>query len=68
MMSTRRCKTGDQRTVWHLRYVGYGGVDPVGLYAFYFAIAFGIISILGLAATTAQTYTTFKALNPTPKS
>jgi len=49
-------------TIWQLRYSGYGGVDPVGLYAFYFATIFGILTIMGLAATGAQTYAAFKAL------
>jgi hypothetical protein len=51
-------------TIWQLRYSGYGGVDPVGLYAFYFAAIFGLLTIMGLAATGAQTFAAFKALPP----
>jgi ABC-type transporter Mla maintaining outer membrane lipid asymmetry permease subunit MlaE len=49
-------------TIWQLRYSGYGGVDPVGLYAFYFATIFGILTIMGLAGTGAQTFAAFNAL------
>jgi hypothetical protein len=51
------------RTIMELRYSGYGGVDPVGLYAFYFAAFFGIITVVGLTLTGAQTYAAFKALD-----
>ena len=47
-------------------YSGYGSVDPVGLYAFYFATLLGIVTFAGLVMTAAQTYTTFKALHPVP--
>ena len=47
------------KTVWEMRYAGYGGVDPVGLYAFYFASLLGIITIIGLGVTAAQTYSGF---------
>jgi hypothetical protein len=49
-------------TVWEMRYSGYGGVDPVGRYAFYFAIIFGLITMFGLGVTVAQTFASFKAI------
>lgn len=56
-------KTWKPKTVWELRYAGYGGVDPVGLYAFYFAAFLGIITMVGLGIGIAQTYAAFKVLN-----
>jgi len=50
------------RTIWELRYSGYGGVDPVALYAFYFATVFGIVEILGLVADVLSTYATMRQL------
>jgi hypothetical protein len=50
------------RTIWEMRYPGYGGVDPVGLYAFYFATFLGIITIVGVGVSAAQTYAAFKAI------
>ena len=55
-------KNWKPKTIWEMRHSGYGGVDPVGLYAFYFATALGIISILGLGIAAAQTYAAFKQL------
>lgn len=55
--------TWKPRTVWEMRYPGYGGVDPVQLYGFYFATALGIAAIIGLAATIAQTFAAFKGLH-----
>jgi hypothetical protein len=51
------------KTVWEMRYSGYGGVDPVGLYAFYFASLFGVIAIIGLGVSAAQAYAGFKGLH-----
>jgi hypothetical protein len=50
------------KTVWEMRYSGYGGVDPVGLYAFYFASVFGLIAVLGLVVSILQAYAGFKAI------
>jgi hypothetical protein len=56
-------KVWKPKTVWEMGYPGYGGVDPVGLYAFYFATALGVITVLSLAVAIAQTFATFKALD-----
>jgi hypothetical protein len=55
-------KAWKPKAVRELHYTGYGGVDPAGLYAFYFAIIFGIVGILGLGATLGQTFVAFKGL------
>jgi hypothetical protein len=55
-------KTWTPKTVWEMRYAGYGGVDPVGLYAFYFAAVLGIATMIGLGIGIAQTFAAFKAL------
>ena len=55
--------TWKPKSVWELRYPGYGGVDPVSLYGFYFAAIFGLITLLTLGLTVAQTFSGFKALN-----
>lgn len=51
------------KTVWEMHYPGYGGVDPVGLYAFYFAAVLGIVTLISLGVTIAQTFAAFKALD-----
>jgi hypothetical protein len=47
---------------WEMRYPGYGNVDVVQLYGFHFGLMVGIIAIIALALTAAQTYAGFKAL------
>jgi len=37
--------------------------NPLSYYALWFAFIFGVIGVMGLAATIAQTYASFKALN-----
>jgi hypothetical protein len=59
-------KSWKPKTIWEMRYPGYGGVDPVGLYAFYFAAILGTLSILGLGMAAAQTYAAFQQLKITP--
>jgi hypothetical protein len=51
------------RTFWEMRYPGYGNVDVVQLYGFYFGFMVGIAAIIALALTAAQTYTGFKSLH-----
>jgi hypothetical protein len=51
------------KTIWEMRFSGYGEVDPVGLYAFYIASVFGLIAIIGLGLSIVQTYTGIKVLN-----
>jgi hypothetical protein len=48
-------------TFWEMSYPGYGGVDPIGLYGFHFAIFLGFITILGFALAIAQTIAQFQA-------
>jgi len=50
------------QTIWEMRYSGYGGVDPITRYAFWFSTMFGIVAILGFAATVLSTYASFKQL------
>lgn len=50
------------RRFWEMRYPGYGSVDVVQLYGFYFGFMVGIAAIIALALTAAQTYTGFKSL------
>lgn len=54
-----KLKSWKPKTVWELRYPGYGGVDPVGLYAFYFAGFIGIFTVLGFALSILQTVAAF---------
>lgn len=51
------------RTFWEMRYPGYGNVDMVQLYGFYFGFIVGIAALIALVLTAAQTYTGFKALH-----
>jgi len=45
-----------------MRHPGYGSVDAVALYGFYFALMVGVIAIIGFALTAAQTYAAYKAI------
>jgi hypothetical protein len=56
-------RTWKPKTVLQLRYPGYGGVNPVELYGFYFGAGFGVIAFIALAVSVAQTYASFKALS-----
>jgi hypothetical protein len=47
-------------TFWEMRYPGYGGVDPIGLYGFYFAIVLGVLTFFGFALAIAQTVASFR--------
>ena len=58
----KRLREWKPKTIWEMRYAGYGGVDPVGLYAFYFASVLGVLTIIGIGITAAQTFASFKAL------
>jgi len=60
---TTTLKSWKPKTVWELRYAGYGGVNPVELYGFYFGLGFGIIAIVALAVAIAQTFASFRALS-----
>lgn len=51
------------RRFWEMRYPGYGNVDVVSLYGFYFGIMVGVVAIIALMLTAAQTYTGFKGLS-----
>jgi hypothetical protein len=51
------------RTFWEMRFPGYGNVDVVNLYGFYFGFMVGIAAMIALMLTAAQTYTGFKALS-----
>lgn len=51
------------RRFWEMRYPGYGNVDVVSLYGFYFGIMVGVAAIIALMLTAAQTYTGFKGLS-----
>lgn len=54
--------TWKPRTFWEMRHQGYGNVDVVQLYGFYFGIMVGIAAVIVLCPTAAQTYTSFEAL------
>jgi len=49
-------------TFWEMRYPGYGGVDPIGLYGFYFAIILGLITMFGFTLAIAQTVAAFRQI------
>lgn len=51
------------QTVFELRYIGYGSVDPVNRYILLFTLVFGGIAIAGLSITAAQTYAAYRQLN-----
>ena len=51
------------KTFWEMRYPGYGSVDVVALYGFYFAVIFGIITVIGFGLTAVQTYAGLKQIS-----
>jgi len=51
------------RTFWEMRFPGYGNVDVVNLYGFYFGIMVGVAAMVGLVLTGVQTYTGIKGLS-----
>ena len=51
------------KTVWEMRHRGYGGVNPIGLYGFYFSIVVGMIAIVALSLTAVQVYAVVKSLD-----
>jgi hypothetical protein len=57
--------TWKPRTFWEMRHQGYGNVDVVQLYGFYFGIMVGIAAVIALGLTAAQTYASFEALRST---
>jgi hypothetical protein len=48
------------KSIWEMRFSGYGGVDPVRRYTFYIASLFGLIAIIGLGLSIVQTHVGFK--------
>jgi hypothetical protein len=52
-------KPSSTRELW---YTSYGGVDLVGIYAFWTAAILGVIAVFGLAIADAQTYASLKTL------
>lgn len=48
---------------WDLKYPGYGSVDAVALYGFYFALFIGVVTFLTIALTAIQTWVAIKPLN-----
>jgi hypothetical protein len=58
-----RLRSWKPETVLELRYQGYGGVDPITLYAYYAALAFGVFSVIAVCLGAIQVYLSAKALN-----
>jgi hypothetical protein len=50
------------RSLWEMHHPGYGNVDLIQLYGFYFGLTVGVSGIVGILLTIAQTYAAFKAL------
>jgi len=55
------------RSFWEMRFPGYGNVDVVNLYGFYFGIMVGVAAMVGLVLTGVQTYTGIKGLSQAPR-
>lgn len=55
-------KSWKPKSIWDLRFPGYGSVDPINLYAFYFAGFIGVVAIFSFALSIVQTYATFKSV------
>jgi hypothetical protein len=49
-----------------MRHAGYGGVDVVALYGFWFAVIVGVVGTVGIGLTAAQTAASFRVGTSSP--